>query len=70
MRKLLLPASLLFILLFTYSSIAFSFYRESAKKTPSVLEAQTSKCLKTDETIWESLTKKMVGMVSVHFEGS
>lgn len=64
MRKGFISISLLTTVMVAFTSVAFSYYNE-AKKT--VTKEACCKAPKTDETIWEMLTKKMVGMVNLSY---
>ena len=47
-----------------FSSVAYSYYSEI--KQTAVKEA-TCKAPKSDETMWELLTRKAIGLVSVSY---
>ena len=66
MRKYILSISLLTILLVAATSVAYSYYNETKRAVIHGEEvSQKEECTQTDETPWETLTKKLVGFVSL-----
>lgn len=63
MRKGFIFISLLTILMVTFTSVAYSYYNEPKNLIEEDSRYQQDDCSKTDETPWELLTKKIVGVV-------
>ena len=56
----------MFILLIAATSVAYSYYNEAKRTVISGKEiSEKEECIQNDETPWETLTKKIVGFVSL-----
>lgn len=54
------------MLLVAATSVAYSYYNETKRAVIHGEEvSQKEECTQTDETPWETLTKKLVGFVSL-----
>lgn len=66
MRKHMLSLSLLSMLLIAASSVAYSYYNEAEQQVLHEERIGSEKeCTKTEEIPWETLTKKLVGLVNL-----
>lgn len=66
MRKHILSISLMAVLLIAATSVAYSYYNEAKRTVISGEEiSEKEECIQNDETPWETLTKKIVGFVSL-----
>ena len=66
MRKHILSISLMSMLLIAATSVAYSYYNEAKRTVISGEEiSDKEECDQSDETPWETLTKKIVGFVTM-----
>lgn len=65
MRRHLLPLALLAIVLAAAVSVAYSYYNETRRTVINGEEISEESPGATEETPWEQLTKKLVGVVNL-----